>query len=331
MLMGRDPRAIEKIYYDLYRITRQSHGGIVHKALAAIENALLDIKAKDLSIPVYELLGGPTREKIKLYWSHCGTNRVKFYNYINQTQLCHYADLKLLCDEIIELGYKAIKTNLIVLGDSPFVIMHGFKGDHDRNLTNQIEESVYSMLDDFKSKLGKDIDVLIDINMHFRKDGNVKLINRLSALDLGWIEVDCPNPEILRDLTASTRVPIASCEGLMGVRSYVPYFNSFAMDICLIDPRWNGVFRSKKIADLAEIYGYNVAPHNFGSPLSSLMTAHFCASITNLKIMEYDVDDVPWRDDTVTNPPVIKDGYMSLPAGIGWGADLNEEEILKHG
>ena len=75
-LVGWDPRPVEKITAYLHGVTRQSVGGIAHQAIAAIENALVDLKAKALGIPVYEMLGGPVRDRLQLYWSHCGTWRI---------------------------------------------------------------------------------------------------------------------------------------------------------------------------------------------------------------------------------------------------------------
>ena len=77
LVVGRDPRAFEAIHWDLYRRTRQSPGSIVQKAIGGIENALLDLKGKALGVSVAELFGGPTRETIPLYWSHCGTTRAR--------------------------------------------------------------------------------------------------------------------------------------------------------------------------------------------------------------------------------------------------------------
>ena len=79
LVVGRDPRPTEAIYWDLYRATRQSPGSVIAKALAGIENALLDLKAKALGVPVYELFGGPTRDTIPMYWSHCGTTRARAF------------------------------------------------------------------------------------------------------------------------------------------------------------------------------------------------------------------------------------------------------------
>jgi L-alanine-DL-glutamate epimerase-like enolase superfamily enzyme len=77
-LLGQDPRPVERLYWDMYRATRQSPGGIAAKAMAGIDCALWDIKAKALGVPVYELFGGPTRDQVRLYWSHCGTTRARY-------------------------------------------------------------------------------------------------------------------------------------------------------------------------------------------------------------------------------------------------------------
>ncbi len=81
---------------------------------------------------------------------------------------------------------------------------------------------------------------------------------------------------------------------------------------------------------MADAYEVNVAPHNFYGHLSSMISAHFCALVPNFRIMEIDVDDVPWRDELVTVPPVIADGVLSLPKGPGWGTDVDEDAVRRH-
>jgi len=85
-----------------------------------------------------------------------------------------------------------------------------------------------------------------------------------------------------------------------------------------------------KIAAMADAFEVNVAPHNFNGHLGSLISAHFCAAVPNFKVMEIDIDDVKWKDDIVTLPPVIEDGHLVLPEGPGWGADVNEEFVRAH-
>jgi len=103
-----------------------------------------------------------------------------------------------------------------------------------------------------------------------------------------------------------------------------------AMDIAIIDAPWNGVVESLKIAALADIYEVNIAPHNFYSHLSTMMSAHFCAVAPNFRIMEIDLDTVLWYDDLVTVRPRIEKGHLHLPTGPGWGTEVNEEVVRAH-
>ena len=114
------------------------------------------------------------------------------------------------------------------------------------------------------------------------------------------------------------------------MKEYIPYFSIHAADIFMIDVPWLGFSQSKKVGDLAEVYQLNVAPHNYYSHLATLISASLCAVLPNVRIMETDVDKVPWKDDLVTKTPEIKDGYMTIPTGPGWGADLNEEAVKEH-
>ena len=102
------------------------------------------------------------------------------------------------------------------------------------------------------------------------------------------------------------------------------------MDVGIIDLPWNGILESMKIASMAEAYEVNCAPHNFYGHMSTLMSAHFCAAIPNFRIMEIDIDDVPWKDDLVTEPPRIEHGQLIMPTKPGWGADINEEVVKRH-
>ena len=145
-----------------------------------------------------------------------------------------------------------------------------------------------------------------------------------------WVEIDSFDARALGLIRRSIRTPVASCESLFGRRQFKEYFENYSMDVGIIDVPWNGILESFKIAAMAEAYEVNVAPHNFYGHLSTLMSAHFCAAIPNFRIMEIDIDDVPWKDDLVTQPPQIEDGELVLPTGPGWGADVNEDAIRRH-
>jgi galactonate dehydratase len=100
--------------------------------------------------------------------------------------------------------------------------------------------------------------------------------------------------------------------------------------VAIIDVAWNGILESMKIASMADSYEVNVAPHNFNGHIGSLMSAHMCAAIPNFRVMEIDIEDVPWKDDLVTPVPVIENGELVLPKGPGWGVEVNEDVIRAH-
>jgi L-alanine-DL-glutamate epimerase-like enolase superfamily enzyme len=85
-----------------------------------------------------------------------------------------------------------------------------------------------------------------------------------------------------------------------------------------------------KIGHMAEAYELTIAPHNYYSHLADLHSAHLCAVMPNVRIMEIDIDDVPWKGPLVTKPPVIRDGHLMMPTGPGWGADIDEAVLREH-
>ena len=114
------------------------------------------------------------------------------------------------------------------------------------------------------------------------------------------------------------RTPIASLNRYTAGAISGPYFENQSVDYAIIDVAWNGILESVKIAAMADAYEVNVAPHNFNGHLGSLISAHMCAVVPNFKVMEIDIDDVVWKDDIVTVPPVIENGD-SYCQGPGWG------------
>jgi L-alanine-DL-glutamate epimerase-like enolase superfamily enzyme len=182
----------------------------------------------------------------------------------------------------------------------------------------------------FRQGAGPDMGLLLDLNFNFKTEGYVKVARALEALDLFWLEIDSYDPEGLAYIRSRAPMPVASCESLFGRRQFRPFFENRSVDVAIVDVPWNGLLESVKIASMAEAYEINCAPHNFYGHLSTLMSAHFCAAIPNFRVMEIDIDDVPWKDDLVTHPPVIENGQLIVPTRPGWGADINEDAIRAH-
>jgi L-alanine-DL-glutamate epimerase-like enolase superfamily enzyme len=335
-LIGKDPRPVERITADLYAKTRQAPGGLIQQAIAAIENALVDVKAKALGVPVCEMLGGPVRDHLRLYWSHCGTYRLHYAEKMGLAPVRNLDDIRKLGQHVRERGFTALKTNIFLFdGPGPELYMPGFvrsPGGPELNPSLRVEEALDKQLAAFRDGTGKDVEFLLDLNFNFKTEGYVRLVRMLEQREhrLMWVEIDSFDPRALALIRRSIATPLASCESLFGRRQFKDYLESYSMDVGIVDLPWNGVLESMKIASMAEAYEVNCAPHNFYGHMSTLMSAHFCAAIPNFRIMEIDIDDVPWKDDLVTEPPRIENGHLIVPTKPGWGADVNEAAVRKH-
>src|SRR6266849_2834432 len=154
-IIGQDPRPVERISALLYAATRQAAGGVNAMAIGAIENALVDIKAKALGVPVYELLGGPVRDRLQLYWSHCGTYRARHGERIKEwagvDPVRSLDDIVALGEEVKRKGFKGLKTNLIRFDKGkPYMYGPGTgnpPGFPELNIDRQIVDAVVTQLE----------------------------------------------------------------------------------------------------------------------------------------------------------------------------------------
>jgi galactonate dehydratase len=336
-LIGWDPRPVEKITAYLHGVTRQSPGGIAQQAIAAIENALVDLKTKALGVPVYEMLGGPVRDRLQLYWSHCGTWRISHAARIKEwtgfDPIRSLEDVERAGAEVARRGFKGLKTNIFRFdGPEPYVHMPGFNGPGwpALNIDRDIVDGLVAQMSAFRQGAGPHVGLHLDLNFNFKTEGYIRLAQALEPFDLVWLEIDSYDPAALATIRRSARTRIASLESLHGRRQFRPFFEQQSVDVAIIDVAWNGILESMKIAAMADAYEVNVAPHNFNGHLGSLMSAHMCAAIPNFRVMEIDIEDVPWKDDLVTPVPIIDAGELLLPTGAGWGVEVNEAVIRAH-
>ena len=333
LLIGKDPRAYEMRFWDMLRGTRQSPGGIAAKAIAGVELALIDIKARALGISVIELFGGPTRDQIRLYWSHCGTSRARHHELLNTPPLRAIDDIAALGREVVEKGYTALKTNIVIPGDPASVYFGGFggtPGTTDGVVTRQLLRHIETLIGTFRDAVGPDVDINLDLNFNFKPESCMRIAQVLEQFDLLWLEIDMYEPDAIRQIKDATRTKICTGENLFYMREFIPYFQARAADVFMIDVPWNGFAQSKKVGDLAEAHQLNIAPHNYYSHLSTHISASLCAVLPNVRIMEIDVDDVPWREDMVTHLPKIETGHLTIPTGAGWGTEMVEDVLRAH-
>lgn len=330
-ITGMDPRRSEAIVAKLHVLTRQSRGGLNQQAIAAIENALLDIRGKEAGKPVYALFGGPVRERIPVYWSHFSTYRIMHRGKGFLPEMMDYDALAKHAAEVKAAGFRCLKTNIFPLRDgvlTPFNPGFGRTGGWpELNWDNALMDGLVDQLQVIRDAVGPEMGVMLDTNFHFKTEGYLRVADAVAPIGLTWLEIDTHDPASLALIRGAAPCPIASCEALHGRRDFKPYLEQYATDVAIVDVPWNGLGESVKIAAMCDAYEVNCAPHNFYGHLCSFISAHFCASIPNFRIMEIDIDSCPWRDEFVTAVPQIENGELMLPTAPGWGADVNEAAV----
>jgi L-alanine-DL-glutamate epimerase-like enolase superfamily enzyme len=331
-VLGQNAFAHERIFAELFAATRPAAGGVVAQAIGAIENALLDAKAKLLGVPCYELLGGKIRDRIRVYWSHCATWRINHPDWYKPA-ITDLDGVKAIGREVREKKFTALKTNIFTYDDGkPKGWRPGFGVPFhpEINVERKVLRDLRMHLEAIREGAGPDIDILLDLNFNAKTEGYLKILRAIADLDMFWIEIDSYNPEALAYIRRHSPHPISSCETLLGLREFKPYFREQAMDVAIIDTPWNGVWQSMKIANLAEAQEVNIAPHNFYGHLASFMNVHFAAAAPNLRIMEIDIDRLPWDAELFTHVPEFVDGHFVVPERPGWGCEPREEALAAH-
>lgn len=338
-LIGEDPRAINHLDAVLQSMSRSGAGGLQAHANGAILNACLDIKGKALGVPVYELFGGAVRDRIPLYWSRCGVTRAKAAHYfdgklIDRPAVRTLDDLEAAAREVPEAGFKALKTNLLLFDEKGVrAYTPGSargKGFPELNAGPAIVEALRRQLAALRRGAGDGVELIADLNFNYRIDGYRRLARAVEDFDLMWLEMDVLDADALASVRRSTRTPVGSLEAVLGRRSLKPYLEAHAVDVAIIDVQYNGFPEAIRMAAMCDAWEVNVASHGFTGPLSTVMSAHYCATIPNLKIMEVDIDEVPWRRKLLTMPYNVENGMLMLPTGPGWGTEIDEGALAAH-
>ena len=337
LALGMDPRHFGRISESLLATTRVSAGGISHQAVAAIENACLDIAAKALGVPVYQLFGGPFRDRVPVYWTHCGSYRVRhaaLYEKLGYEPVRTLDDFTRLGREAVAQGFMGVKTNPVFFDrEQPYMFNGGFRiapGFLDRSISDTHLQAVVDQLSALREGIGPHMPLMLDVSFSQRPEGYLRLARRLEPLNMYWLELDIRDPEALIHIRNHTSTPIASLEAMHGLAEYRPYLAGRSVDTAIIDPMWNGVWQSMRIATLADAFETHIAPHNPVGELGNLMSLQLCAALPNVRIMELRPDEAPWTRDFVTRCPVMEAGHLLVPNTPGWGADVNEDALRAH-
>ena len=301
-LVGQDPRNIEYLWAMMMNFTRFPGGLVVNAAISGIEHALWDISGKLLKTPVYRLLGGACRDKIRLYQSAGGN------------------EPKAVADNAAALvrkyGYTAVKMSPHAAGGNakPY---------------NQVTRTAADRVEAVRHALGPDIDIAVDIHAKFFEVSRAaRLARAIEPFNPMWLEepIRPENAAAMAKLADRVNIPLASGECNYTKHEFRPILAAQALDIIQPDICvCGGLLEMKKIAAMAEAHYVMVAPHNPMGPVATVVNAHFAASTPNFLILEYHPDDESPRKDLVQEPLMVKNGYLPLPEKPGLGIELNEE------
>ena len=307
-VIGSDPFNTEDLYQRLFRDDYGRAGEIVATGISVIEIACWDIVGKALNQPVYRLLGGACRDKIKAYAN--GWYRVE-----RSTEEFHAA-----AKRVLEKGYRALKFD-------PF-------GAGYYELSYEEKLKSVELVEAVRDAVGPDVEILVEMHGRFSPYMAIEISAELEKFQPSWVEEPVPPDNIAALAKASEKInlPVATGERLHNKYEYRELINLQAADILQPDITQTGGFlETKKIAAMGDMCYMTVAPHNVGGPVSTATALHFAACTTNFKIQEHFNDfSEAWVKEAATGCPEVIDGYFSLPNGPGLGMELNEDLIAEH-
>lgn len=313
MVIGEDPGRIEHIFQKLYRQSFWRFGVIGMSAISAIEQALWDIKGKVLGVPVYELLGGQVRDKVRMYTHLGGGDMRSVYETFEVEPLI---DLAL---KIVSRGYTAVKVVFVPYSEP----LEGI---------GKVKQFV-RLMEKLREAVGDQIDVMIDFHGRCYPAMAIQYIRAIEEFRPYFCEEPVPpeNVEALLEVRQSVRTPIATGERLVGRHQFKPLFEQRACHVIQPDLcHCGGLLEAKKIAAMAETYQMGVAPHNPLGPVANAVALHFALSTPNFLIQEDMLADVPWRWEVVKSSLITENGHWLPAHAPGLGIEVDEERAKEH-
>lgn len=323
-VIGQDPRRIDLISRRLWDSGR---AGVPErmKVIGALDIALYDIKGKWLGVPVYELLGGLYRERIPLYWSHFASYRAIDPEALGVEPARTLDSWIALVDDVERAGFRALKTNLLVPG-----LTTGLPPTLDGAIDRFRIDAAVDFVGALRERVGPSMGIMFDIGQEYRMGGIVRLARALEPFDLYWLEAEGFDPDALLSARRQTRTRICHGEALIRREQFRPFLERHVTDVVMIETLANGLSEARRICELAAHYDTMFSPHNYMSPLATLINAHLCAAMPNLEILEIDMDDVPWKWDLIDQKLEIVDGELIVPNRPGLGANIREDVVAQH-
>lgn len=308
-LIGKDPMQIEHHLQALYRGGFYRGGPLMLSAISGIEQAMWDIKGKYYNAPVYDMLGGKCRDKIRMY------THVKRAGVPGEFSIEEMLDIT---QQRLDEGYTALKYSII----PPIKTI-----DNPANVRKHVER-----FRKVREKIGDEVELAIDFHGRVSPAMAVQLCEELKPYHPFFIEEPClpENVDCMVNIARSTTIPIAAGERLFGKWQYRELLEKQAVSIVQPDIcHCGGIFEGRKIAVMSELYFGSIAPHNPLGPISLASCLHMDACTPNFLVQEHpgNADKSDLGVGYIKEPFVIKDGYIDVPTKPGLGVELDEEAL----
>lgn len=358
-LLNENPCDVDRLFKRIKQFGGQARQG---GGVSGIELALWDIVGKVYQIPVYQLIGGKYRDKVRVYCDtdvygkHDGTamgmalkkRMEKGFTFLKMDvgidllleepgTLCGPIDILEEMREnpdmpIFKRGGKTVEENLLEkrIYDL-YNIEHPFTGIH---ITEKGLDYLEKYVADARAVIGYEIPVCIDHFGHIGVEDCIRLLKRLEKYNIAWAEdlVPWQYTKMYERIAASTTIPLCTGEDIYLKENFEPLLASGALSVIHPDILTSGgILETKKIGEMAEKYGVAMAIHNAESPVAFLAAVHVAAATRNFLALEHHSNDISWWDDIVKGikKPIIENGYVDVPDAPGIGIEDLDDEVLK--
>lgn len=307
VLIGQDPRQVERICHELYRDSYWRVGPVLQSAISAVNMALWDIKAKACNVPVYEMLGGKVRDSIRMYAN------------------VWFSGAK-TPDEFAAAAVAAKEKGVTALKWDPFGKAYMYMENKDLSYSLSIVEAV-------RGAVGNDVDLLIEGHGRFNIATGIKIANELKQFNPMFFEEPTPPDsfDAIAEIRRKSPVAIAAGERVYSLTQFREFLDKGCADFAQPDmSHCGGISAVMKMAAMAEPHYVAIAPHNPSGPVANACALHLAAAIPGFRILEICLTDVSWRKELTNERVVFDKGNILIPEGIGLGLELNEENCLKY-
>ena len=321
-LRGKSPLNIHRLFEDIRRagFFQGAQSGMYIAVLTAVETALWDLAGKSLGLPVYQLLGGKFRDKIRVYMDTA----------LYQSKLPQPKDFAAAAREAVDMGYNAVKFDLDQANDPN-------KYDKYNWTASPAEiERMYNQMAAAREEVGPNIDICADMHGRYDAITGEKVAKILEPLNMMWLEEPIPaeNTDAYRKITESTSTPICAGENHYLAHGFRPLLETGAVDIIMPDlQKAGGLGEGQRIANLSNLYYVPFAPHMVASFLGAMAACHVCASVPNFMILEWQIyfhKNPMFKEIVHFDGPMTKNGFIPLSEKPGIGVEINEEGMRKY-